>query len=228
MPSRVKMEWETEGLRYYRMVQREYGSRAPQSIIRQRLEREAKDAANQAAQLAGSRLKKRSGRLARQIKGRVLVNGRRSVLEIGVFRGKAKRYAGIQDRGTVGRGGDYPTIRPRRAKALAMPVGAALNKNGSARFTGPRKDRVALTAIYFPNPSNANVIGALYSTRELAEHRKRRQPGLPHPRWLLLRSTDLKPRRFLTDAANRVFERAVPRVQADLGRFLLRGRRGIA
>lgn len=220
------MEFDPQGLRYFNVATREYSERAVQDIVRRRLEREAKGAANTARQLASTRLRQRSGRLARSIDSRVRISRRKASLEIGVFKGAARRYAAIQDQGTRGRGGSFPTIVPKRAKALAIPVGAALRSDGSAKYRGPRTDRVPMSAIYFKNPSNPNVIGALYSTRALRDHRRAKKPGLPPARWLLVRKTDLRPRRFLTDAGNRAFERLIPKVQADLAVFLLRGRRG--
>lgn len=78
----------------------------------------------------GFGLARRTGALARSVQGRgVRINGIPAI-KVGVFRGPALAYAGIQETGG--------TIKPVRAKALAIPVGPALTPSGVPRFSGPR------------------------------------------------------------------------------------------
>ncbi len=83
-------------------------------------------------QLHFQNLRERSGQLKSSIEGRTeRIDGDPSI-RVGVFEGPALRYAGIQEYGTQGKNPEspYETIRPVNGKALAMPVGHALNAMG--------------------------------------------------------------------------------------------------
>ncbi len=82
------------------------------------------------ANVSGLVLKRRTGDLARSIGFRIEKNkeGIESVIGSGASRKTARTvYANIHETGG--------TIRPKRARKLAIPIGAALTPSGVARFT---------------------------------------------------------------------------------------------
>ncbi|PHR91971.1 MAG: hypothetical protein COA69_09405 [Robiginitomaculum sp.] len=80
--------------------------------------------------LSGKRLKRRTGSLARSVTSRAELINRVPAIRVGIFRGPAVKYAQIQEEGGI--------IKPKKAKALAIPVGEALTPAGVERFGGPR------------------------------------------------------------------------------------------
>lgn len=80
--------------------------------------------------LSGKRLKRRTGSLARSVTSRAELVGRVPAIRVGIFRGPAVKYAQIQEEGGV--------IKPKKAKALSIPVGDALTPAGVERYGGPR------------------------------------------------------------------------------------------
>ena len=80
--------------------------------------------------LSGKILKRRAGSLARDTVGRSEMIGGLPAIRVGIFRGPSRKYAGILERGGV--------IKPRKAKALAIPQEAAQTAAGVDRFGGPR------------------------------------------------------------------------------------------
>lgn len=225
MVSRVTMRWSREGLRYAQMVQRDYGASAVSDVVMSRLRPIAASIQGIARANARTRLKVRSGRLGRSIEARARAFPKQFRLEVGVFSGKAVRYVGVQEFGTKGINSESPfeTIRPKRAKALAMPVNAAVDARGVPRFRSPRTDPVPMTFIPHRDPGS-NVVGMLIAKKDLQRWSRQKLAGLPPARWLLLRKVDLKPERFLRDAVAKVEPRMVADIQTALGQFLIRGR----
>ena len=82
--------------------------------------------------LSGNRLRRRSGDLARSTVGQALIINGLPGMKIGVFRGPALAYAGIQETGGE--------IRPKNARALAIPQEPVLTAAGDIRagFESPR------------------------------------------------------------------------------------------
>ena len=119
---------------------------------------------------------RRTGNLARSIEGRATLVQGSPGLQVGIFRGPALKYAGIQEFGTKKYNPDSPfdSIRPVRAKALAIPVSRlVLTPAGVPRFTGPRAFPQPLVMIRFKSRSNPNVIGRLVLEAELRKARDR-------------------------------------------------------
>lgn len=88
-------------------------------------------------------------------------------LEVGVLRGPAQKYAGIQEHGTKSENPDSPYprfITPKKGKALAMPVGDALTPAGVARYEGPRNYPEELTFIPI---QRGDVAGRLVLTSDI-------------------------------------------------------------
>jgi hypothetical protein len=109
-----------------------------------------------ATMLSGQRLNRRTGALARSITGRGELYKGQPAMRVGVFRGPALAYAGIQEYGGV--------IKPKKAKALAIPVGPALTPAGVPRFSGPR-EKAGLVFVRF---RGGNAIGGLFDKASLA------------------------------------------------------------
>lgn len=109
----------------------------------------------------------RTGLLGKSIVGRFETYEGAPSMRVGVLQGPALRYAGVQEYGTQGKNpqSPYPTIRPKRAKALAVPVGPALTEAGVARFLTPRDYPGELV---FAKSSKANVVGYLIDRDEAA------------------------------------------------------------
>ncbi len=111
------------------------------AVIRRTMEKIASRLAGQVVKtkLSGQYLKRRTGILAKSIVGVVITRGGLPAITVGIFSGPALAYAGVQEFGTVGAGGTLPTIRPKNAKALSIPVGpTALTPAGVSRFQSPR------------------------------------------------------------------------------------------
>lgn len=179
---------------------------------RRRLERTAR-------RNAATFLSRRSGGLVNSLRA-VVERGRgnRAPSIVIQVRGEGARYAAIQEYGTRPREGDspFPTIRPRRAKALAHPVGRkVLTGRGSHRYRSPRNYPGRLRFIRFRSSSGV-VIGGLYDERDLERHRRRKRPGLPDPQYLLRTETQLRGRRF----ARRAMEEELPRFTADMSKAM--------
>lgn len=132
-----------------------------------------------------------------------LIEGRPGV-SVGIFQGTILQYAGVQEFGTQGEdpSSPYPTIVPKKAKALAMPVGKALTEGGVARYQSPTQFPGELT--FAPYKNGESAIGGLYPEKDLAKERQaakreKRKPTLRNVEaaFVLLKKVDLKPRRFL-------------------------------
>lgn len=174
--------------------------------------------------LSSQRLRRRTGALARSIVGAAVRVRGVPGMKVGVFRGPGKSslgssgkrreslpYAAVQEFGTVGKGGRYPTIVPRRAKALAVPTGPALTPAGVPRYTGPREYPRELVFIPFRGP---NAIGGLFEKPR--GRRRRRDVRSMRLAYFLLRRTDIAPTHFLRDG----FRAYLPTVTKNLGAFL--------
>ncbi len=91
--------------------------------------------------LSGGVLKRRTGALARSVKGRTEGSGFNIVGLVGVTKGPAARYAAILQDGGV--------IR-MKSKRLAIPVGAALTPTGRPRYPGGPRTVPGLVLIKRP------------------------------------------------------------------------------
>lgn len=128
----------------------------------------------------------RTGNLKRSIIGRgELIDGA-PAMRVGVFSGPSLRYAGVQEHGTKGKNplSPYPTIRPKRGKALAIPVGPALNASGVPRFVSarqyrsPRGGKIGADSLRFVPINRGRLLGVLIdpsydAAEELSKRRDR-------------------------------------------------------
>lgn len=165
-------------------------------------------------------LRRRTGNLARSVVGRGEILGGLPAFRVGVLRGPAVRYAAVQELGTVGKGGELPTIRPVRAKALAIPQEGALTPAGVERFGGPRGSPVPLRFVPF---RRGVAVGKLVDERQLeketeaarAAHRAIDYDNVT-TYYLLVKRVDITPTHFLRDGVRA----AMPKLTNDLAVFV--------
>ena len=98
--------------------------------------------------------------------------------------GSNQRYARVQEGGTVGRDGMFPDIRPKSAKALAVPIHPEAKK---AR--GPRDFS---DLVFIPNPGKPPLLA-----RIRAGGPKRARQASMDIMYVLLKSVALPPRPYL-------------------------------
>ena len=169
--------------------------------------------------LSGQRLARRTGSLARAITSAPeLIEGLPGV-RVGIFSGPALQYAGVQEFGTKGKNPEspYDTIRPVKAKALAMPVGEALTPAGVPRYASPREYPRELS--FVPFRSGGKAVGALYEKRDIAKERRaasREKRGFTlqnlEAAYVLLKEVDVSPHEFLNDG----MKNALPALGEDV------------
>ncbi len=141
--------------------------------------------------LSGKRLNRRTGALARSTTGLAVKRGGLPEVQIGVFRGPAVAYAGIQEVGG--------TIRPVSAKALAIPQEPALTGAGVDRFGGPRNTPFELRFIPFRNSGLA--VGKLVKEEEAQQLQQAGIPAsLADTVYLLVESVEIPPSGWLSEA----------------------------
>lgn len=88
--------------------------------------------------LAGLEVNVRSGTLSRSARVQTRTDERGlPVVAVGYVKGLADPYAAVIELGTQGKGGELPDIRPKNRKALAVPIGQALDARGVPVFSGP-------------------------------------------------------------------------------------------
>jgi len=133
--------------------------------------------------LSGQVLRRRTGNLARSVEGVYeIVDGLPSI-RVGVFRSPARAYARIHELGG--------TITPKKAKSLAVPVGAgAVTPAGVSKYASPRQYPGDLQYISI---NRGNVVGILVDPKE----KRKEQEGRMKATYLLLRRVKVKARPFL-------------------------------
>jgi len=165
---------------------------------------------------SGQRLGRRTGALARSIVGRSLTVGSVPAMRIGVLRGPALRYAGVQEYGTrrYNPSSPYDTIRPKSAKALAIPQEPALTPVGVDRFGGPRGVPFKLT--FIPFRSTGVAVGGLYDPRSIPQTGSGLTLQTAKMYYLLVKEVDIKPKWYLKDG----FDAWMPQFTEELADWL--------
>jgi len=169
-------------------------------------------------QLSGQKVGVRTGQLRASITGRGELVGRVPALRVGVFRGPAIKYAGVQEYGTRGKNPNSPfdTIRPKSGRALAVPVGKALTPAGVARFPSMRDFPEPLVPITGAGISKGRFIGVLVTQASIDGA----AAGAPIRELdvvaLLLSAVDIAPKWYLRDG----FNEFMPTLVKRLGRHL--------
>lgn len=130
------------------------------------------------------------------------VTGKRSVNTLALAMGNTERHAATHEFGTVGAGGTLPDIRPKKARALAWPVGPALGPSGVPREPGPR----SYDDLFFMEfEGGGNVFGGLFEAGDSADDD-------PVAFFLLARKSAHPPRLGMRDT----FEEQRPKWTADI------------
>lgn len=158
--------------------------RLPQIILRVSTEA-ALDGQRYAAENATRRLRVRTGMLRASIAGRAESQGQDVIVTLaggGMGQRGPVPYAGVQEFGG--------TIRPRRGKYLAIPVGPALTRAGVARYVSPRD---------VPDLRFVRVGQHALLAKPSGRGGKRLTPWF----WLV-RQVRIRPKHYLTDARDRV------------------------
>ncbi len=179
--------------------------------------------------LSGQRLKRRTGSLARSIVGDAQTINGLPAFRVGVLRGPALKYAGIQEYGTKSADPEspYPDIVPKKAKALAQPVGPALTPAGVPRYKSARDYPYELKFIPFrrgisrggvSSDKSQTGIGGLYEARSLRKDASG-EVDIEKAKlvYLLLGKVILQPKRFLRDG----WQKSAPQFAANLLEFLV-------
>lgn len=210
----VELKLTEQGERALALLQRRFRRSALLEQLSAFFDREAPRVAGRIVRdmLSGQRLARRTGNLARSVEGRSDSHRGLPGMRIGIFRGPALPYAAIQEFGG--------TIRPRRARALAVPArgGPALTPAGVDRFGGPRGYPGELKFIPFRRSGVA--VGMLADAEQIRQAR-RRSRGAPSLAdidavYLLLRKVQLRGKHYLRDGV----QNQLPAIIAELGRHL--------
>lgn len=161
--------------------------------------------------LSGQKLRRRTGALVNSLEGDGGARGTGQLyMGAGIFTGSpASKYAAIQEFGTVGKGGIFPTITPKRAKALTIPVGKALTPAGVARWPRAKDTPFPLKFIPFKR-GDSNIIGGLYDARI------GRSIQSQHLYWLLARYVDIKPQRYAQSGFEEFLGPWIVRLQREI------------
>ena len=127
------------------------------------------------------------------------ITGRRTVNTLALGLGNTERHALIHEFGTRGAGGTLPDITPKRAKALAWPVGPALTPAGVPREPGPR----SYPDLFFLEfEGGGNVFGGLFQD----------EGGEPELYFLLARKSAIPPRLGM----RLTFEKQQPKITREI------------
>ena len=223
MPLTVSIKLSPETARFLRKVGDTLGAAKLRRELIQFNRKQAQKAAGTVikTQLSGQALRRRTGTLARSTEGRVdTTAGRLPAMRIGIFRGPATRYAAVQEFGTKGKNPASPidTIRPVKAKALAIPINDSLTGAGVAKFVSPRSDPRDL--VFIPFARNTIVIGALFERDRIRIAQKRALGDLSlrdvKAAYLLMTQVDVAPTFWLSRGVNLY----IPTYQEELLDFL--------
>lgn len=134
----------------------------------------------------------RTGRLRASIRHEVRVEDQNLVGVVGV---ENVPYAAVQEYGTKGKGGFFPTIVPKPpGKVLTIPLDAAKTASGVARFTAREAKEAYPEGTFWENPEGGSDNPVLFGKKG-----KKLVPlfvGVPR--------VDITPKHFLRDAITAV------------------------
>jgi len=147
--------------------------------------------------LSGQLLNRRTGQLAQGMVGMAHRSGGVPGLKVGVLRGPARNYAHIQEEGG--------TIRPKTAKALAIPQGPALTPAGVDRYGSPRNFPGELHFVPFRDSGVA--VGGLFTAGG---------PSLGQLAYVLVREVTIEGKHYLREG----FDEKLPDLLRNLELFL--------
>jgi len=119
--------------------------------------------------MAGQFIATRTGNLRRSIVGRAEQTRFGPAIRVGVFSGPALPYAGVQEFGTRGynAASPYPTIKPKTAKALAIPTDRAKTAAGVARTAGFGPRQFTGGELVFIPFRKGKLVGGLFLKEEI-------------------------------------------------------------
>lgn len=118
--------------------------------------------------MAGEFLATRTGNLRRSIAGRAEQTRLGPAIRVGIFKGPSLAYAGVQEFGTQGfnPSSPFPTIKPKSAKALAIPTDRVKTGAGVSRTAGLGPRAFAGDLVFIPF-RKGNIVGGLFLKDEV-------------------------------------------------------------
>lgn len=119
--------------------------------------------------MAGEFIATRTGNLRRFVVGRAEQTRLGPAIRVGIFKGPALSYAGVQEFGTQGYNptSPYPTIKPKTAKALAIPTDRAKTGAGVARTAGFGPRQFAGGELVYIPFRKGKIVGGLFLKEEV-------------------------------------------------------------
>lgn len=150
-----------------------------------------------ATSFQGSPLQTRTGLLSKSVASDVIVEGGKIIARIGILKGPAIKYGSILEEGG--------TIRPKKGRALAVPLSAAKQGRGTPRFPGG--PRSADFRQKYPDAFLLKRKGKpplIVSPRRVRGQRNGRVVELI-PLFILLRSVKVAPRFWLSGGVRKNF-----------------------
>lgn len=154
--------------------------------------------------MRGNRIRPRSGSLIKHVRGVVRTDKDGFPIgALGVAKGLADKYAAAQELGTVGKGGALPDIKPVKGRALAVPLPAALDRQGVPKFTGPLDPKLRNQLFIIERPGKPPLL----ARKQVGKGGTKRHKGGGYtgklriePLFVLVRRVALRPRHYLRDA----------------------------
>ena len=158
-----------------------------------------------------------SGRLSRSLEGRVRDVGGILEVSVGVFKGAAMAYAGVQDQGTKSmnsrspypkRGSSITSNRPKPS-ALAIPTDAAFRANGQLRSRRdlvyvPKRKKTGNTVGFLVKPIKGMALSLSDATIF----------------YILVKKVDIKPRFYLSKGLRSYMPRLTRNLEAAIVKHL--------
>lgn len=165
--------------------------------------------------LSGQRLRRRTGGLAKSVTGTGLRVDGIPAMRVGIFRGPALKYAGVQELGTKGKNpsSPYDTIRPKKGKSLSIPLDPVLTGTGVDKYGGPRGFPGELH--FIPFRKSGIAVGALFDD---AEYKIAKTFGLREAKaaYLLVKKVDIPAHFYLRDGFRNYLPLFVKELEAYL------------
>ncbi len=226
MAEAVQLRLAPESILVVREIEHRWGRATLYQVLDHVLDRQGSLMARSiVAAMKSLGLERRTGTLARSVLPQSERLAGVPALRVGIFRGPALRYAGVQEFGTRGKEptSPYPDIVPKRAKALAIPArgGRALTPAGVDRFGGPTKYPGTLRFIPF---RRGIAVGALYDERDLKRAPKDEDGNLSLDQikavYLLLRKVSIKGKHYLRTGALAYLPRLAGAMAKDLAQAM--------
>lgn len=215
----VTLELDAKGERLLRRIETEWTKQEATERLLPFFNRQALIAAGFISRkFVRKRLRTRTGHASQSIIGKGVVVNNLPAIRVGWLRtSPAINYIGVQEFGTFGENPEspFPTIKPKRAKSLAMPLEPkAVHPSGVAKYSSPRDYPEPLS--FIPRRTG-NVVGFLVEEDDLENATGFEQIQAVY---MLLRQVDIKPQWFLRDGFDAYLPQLVKAFGKEMEKFL--------